>query len=307
MPFMKPSAVSSRRPWPLPARAAAVAAVGLAAALVLTALAAGRAAGTAEKGPSLSAARESLSRDRLYPVPFGDGETLVYTIAWLKIEGGEMTLRTSRETSADRVPVLRIALVATSNDYVSKFYPVRDLYETWVDARDFQPLRFEKHAREGRYESDEIEEFDLTRRIGSWRDDRTPLPERVQDIISSFYYLRTQPLTVGQDVRVDMFSRGKIYKLKASILEKERVETEAGVFNTFKLQPQLRENETAEDRNRGRLFLWFSDDERRLPVMAKTLMPIGSVTARLRKIVPGEKPAGAPAATARAGDRPPGP
>jgi uncharacterized protein DUF3108 len=298
---MKPSAVSSRK-----ALRSRTAAAGLAAALVLAGPPAGRAAGNGEKGPLLSAARESLSRDRLYPVPFGDGETLVYTIAWLKIEGGEMTLRTSRETSADRVPVLRIALVATSNDYVSKFYPVRDLYETWVDARDFQPLRFEKHAREGRYESDEIEEFDLTRRIGSWRDDRTPLPERVQDIISSFYYLRTQPLAVGQDVRVDMFSRGKIYKLKASILDKERVETEAGVFNAFRLQPQLRENETAEDRNRGRLFLWFSDDERRLPVMAKTVMPIGSVTARLRKIVPGEKPATAAAATARrAGDRPP--
>lgn len=304
MPFMKPSAVSSRRALPLLTRAAGV---GLAVALVLAALEAGRAAGNAEREPTLSAARESLSKDHLYPVPFGDGETLVYTIAWLKIEGGEMTLRTSGETSADRVPVTRIALVATSNDYVSKFYPVRDLYETWVDARDFQPLRFEKHAREGRYESDEVEEFDLTRRIGSWRDDRTPLPERVQDIISSFYYLRTQPLAVGRDVRVDMFSRGKIYKLKASILGKERVETEAGVFDAFKVQPQLRENETAEDRNRGRLFLWFSDDERRLPVMAKTMMPIGSVTARLRKIVPGVKPAGAAATAARTGDRPPAP
>ncbi len=286
MPSLKPSAVSSHKVWP---RARAVAGI-LAAASALAVLAGGRAAGTVEKGPTISAARESLPRDRLYPVPFGDGETLVYTIAWLKIEGGEMTLRTSRVTSTDGVPVHRIALVATSNDYVSKFYPVRDLYETWVDARDFQPLRFEKHAREGRYESDEVEEFDLTRRIASWREDRTPLPERVQDIISSFYFLRTQPLVVGQDIRVDMFSRGKIYKLKASILDRERVETEAGVFEAFKVQPQLRENETAEDRNRGRLFLWFSDDARRLPVMAKTVMPIGSVTARLRKIVPGAKP-----------------
>ncbi|HEX2758800.1 MAG TPA: DUF3108 domain-containing protein, partial [Thermoanaerobaculia bacterium] len=212
----------------------------------------------------------------------------------------------ARLASADGVPVHHIALTAESNDYVSKFYPVRTRYETWVDGRDFQPLRFEKHAREGRYESDEVEEFDLTRRIGSWREDRTPLPERVQDIISSFYFLRTQPLAVGQDVRVDMFSRGKIYKLKASILEREKVETEAGTFDAFKLQPQLRENETAEDRNRGKLFLWFSDDERRLPVMAKTVMPIGSVTARLRKIVAGAKPPLSPE-RAQKSDRPAAP
>jgi hypothetical protein len=312
MPFMKPHVVSSRRSL----RVARLAVPGFALVGALVAgvmLALGGAAGSAEKNLSLSAARESLSKDRLYPVPFGSGETLVYTIAWLKIEGGEMTLRTARETTSDGVPVHRMTLIATSNDYVSKFYPVRDLYETWVDARDFQPLRFEKHAREGRYESDEVEEFDLARRIGSWREDRTPLPERVQDIISSFYYLRAQPLAIGQDVRVDMFSRGKVYKLKAAVLAKEKVETEAGAFDAFKLQPQLRENETDEDRNRGKLFLWFSDDARRLPVMARTVMPIGSVTARLKKIAAGPKAARPaarairPESTAQKGDPPAAP
>ncbi|HEY3350180.1 MAG TPA: DUF3108 domain-containing protein [Thermoanaerobaculia bacterium] len=279
---MKPPGGSSRNH----ARAGVVLAAATLAAAAF--LAPARRSG-ADRPPVVVAAREALPKDRLFAVPFGEGETLVYTIAWLKIEGGGMTLRTTRETTSDGVPMHRITLTATSNDYVSKFYPVRDLYETWVDARDFQPLRFEKHAREGRYESDEVEEFDLGKKIGSWREDRTPLPERIQDIISSFYFLRAQALAVGSDVRVDMFSRGKIYKLKASVLEREKVETEAGVFDAFKVQPQLRENETAEDRNKGKLFLWFSDDDRRLPVMAKTVMPIGSVTARLTKVVAGTR------------------
>ncbi len=230
------------------------------------------------------AQRENLPKDRLLPVPFEPGETLVYNIAWLKIEGGEMTLSTGREMTPDGVAVHRIILMADSNEYVSKFYPVRTRYETWVDARDFQPLRFEKHAREGRYVSDEVEEFDLARRVATWRDVKTRLPERIQDIISSFYLLRAAPLVAGQSVNVDMFSRGKIYKVKAVVLGKELVETEAGEFTAFKVQPQMRENETEEDRNRGKLFLWFSDDARRLPVMARTILPIGSVTARLKEV-----------------------
>ena len=241
-------------------------------------------------GPLAPAARPALGKDRVFPVPFEPGETLVYGIAWLKIEGGEMTLAASRESAPDGVALHRIVLTAESNDYVSKFYPVRTRYETWVDVRDFQPVRFEKHAREGRYESDEVEEFDLSRRVGSWREARTPLPERVQDIISSFYYLRTQSLVVGQAVQLDMFSRGKIYKLSALVLGKEKVETDLGVFDAFKVQPQLRENETAEDRNRGKLFLWFSDDSRRVPVMARTILPIGSVTARLKRTSPALAP-----------------
>lgn len=229
-------------------------------------------------------ARDFLPKDRLFTVPFSAGETLVYTIAWLKVEGGEMTLATAREVTPDGVPLFRITLTAESNDYVSKFYPVRDRYESWVDARDFQPIRFEKHAREGRYESDEVEEFDLTRRIGSWREERTPLPERIEDVISSFYFIRSQPLLPKKDLALDLFSRGKVYKLSATVLGKERVETEAGTFDAIKVQPVMRETESAEDRNKGKLFLWFSDDARRLPVMARTVLPIGSVTARLKKV-----------------------
>ena len=90
---------------------------------------------------------------------------------------------------------------ATSNDYVSKFYPVRDLYETWVDARDFQPLRFEKHAREGRYESDEVEEFDLDaadRELAGGPDAACPSASRTSSRPSTSS--GRSRLAVGQDV-----------------------------------------------------------------------------------------------------------
>ena len=38
-------------------------------------------------GPLAPAARPALGKDRVFPVPFEPGETLVYGIAWLKIEG----------------------------------------------------------------------------------------------------------------------------------------------------------------------------------------------------------------------------
>src|SRR5512145_2397278 len=113
---------------------------------------------TANVLPNLG--RAELPKDEVAPVPFRVGETLVYTVSWLKIEGGEMTLATSREWSPDGVPVHRIRLSAVSNDYVSRFYPVDTRYESWIDARDFTPVRFEKRAREGRYSADEVEEFD---------------------------------------------------------------------------------------------------------------------------------------------------
>lgn len=247
---------------------------------------------TANVLPNLG--RAELPKDRLAPVPFEAGETLTYTVSWLQIEGGEMTLAATRERSPDGVPVHRIRLSAVSNDYVSRFYPVDTRYETWVDARDFTPVRFEKHAREGRYSSDEVEEFDLVKRIATWRNAKDarrvgPVPERFQDVISSFYFMRTVALVPGEETRVDLYSRGKLYRLVVAVLGREKVETELGVFDAVKVQPRMHESESSRDRNKGKLFLWFSDDARRLPVMARTILPIGSVTARLRK-VSGETP-----------------
>jgi hypothetical protein len=279
--------------WPDPRRRA----VGV-GAVVLAGLAGFAAIGTqpppaAPRVPG-PASRPELATECLYPVPFEPGETLEYSISWLQVEGGQMTLKTTRETAPDGVGLHRIVLSAQSNDLVSTFYRVRTRYETWVDVRDFQPVRFEKHAREGRYESDEVEEFDLSLRVASWRDERTPLPARIQDIISSFYWLRTQPLVPGQSVHVETFSRGKVYGLSAVVEGRERVETDAGAFDAFRIQPQLREDGSSEDRNRGRLFLWVSDDARRLPVMLRTILPIGAVTARLRKTTPLPAPPPAP-------------
>jgi len=247
--------------------------------------------------------RAELPKDRVAAVPFAAGERLVYTVSWLKIEGGEMTLATTREASPDGVPVHRIRLSAVSNDYVSRFYPVDTRYETWVDARDFTPVRFEKHAREGRYSADEVEEFDLTKRVAVWRNARDarrvgPIPERFQDVISSFYYMRTVPLVPGEETRVDLYSRGKLYRLVVAVLGREKVETELGVFDALKVQPRMHDSEASEDRNKGKLFLWFSDDARRLPVQARTILPIGSVTARLTRVesgapVPSPSPAAA--------------
>lgn len=294
MPFSTPPSRSSTSG--LPPRGAA----GRGALLALLLAAPLAASLTVNVLPNLG--RGELPKDRLAPVPFGPGETLTYTVSWLQIEGGEMTLATTREQSPDGVPVHRIRLSATSNEYVSRFYPVDTHYETWVDARDFTPVRFEKHAREGRYSADEVEEFDLVRRIATWRNATDvrhvgPVPERFQDVISSFYYMRTVPLVPGEETRVDLYSRGKLYRLVVAVLGRERIETELGVFDAVKVQPRMMESGAGSDRNKGKLFLWFSDDARRLPVLARTILPIGSVTARLRKIA-GEPGPGAPAAPA---------
>ncbi|MBK8596369.1 MAG: DUF3108 domain-containing protein [Holophagales bacterium] len=129
-------------------------------------------------------------------------------------------------------------------------------------------MRSEKHAREGRYASDEVEEFDLSRRVAVWRDEKElgdrADPGQFQDVISSFYFMRSVPLVPGQETRVDLYSRGKVYRLVVAVLAREKVETELGVFDALKVQPRMHESRRQRGPEQRKLFLWFSDDARRL-------------------------------------------
>ena len=201
---------------------------------------------TANVLPNLG--REELPKDKVAPVPFDAGETLVYTISWLKIEGGEMTLATTRETSPDGVPVHRIRLSAVSNDYVSRFYPVDTRYETWVDARDFSPVRFEKHAREGRYASDEVEEFDLARRVAVWRDDEGDPRHRTdpgalpgRDLLLLLHADGARS-SRGRRRASTSTRAGSSTASSSPSSGREKVETELGVFDALKVQPRMHDS-----------------------------------------------------------------
>ena len=54
-----------------------------------------------------------------------------------------------------------------SNDFLSKFFLVRDTMVSWVDPGSFRSLRFEKHAVEGKRVRDELTEFDYEKGVAS--------------------------------------------------------------------------------------------------------------------------------------------
>jgi len=80
------------------------------------------------------------------------------------------------------------------------------------------------------------------------------------------------------------------------VLRREVLQTPAGTFNCVLVEPDMMT--AAGVRREETLHIWYSDDERRLPVRVKTDVNFGSITATLRSVTPGvtsiEPPALAP-------------
>lgn len=212
---------------------------------------------------------------------YAKGETLDFTVSWMKVAGG-----TARMTIAPQGDSQwRITSVAKSGGGLARFVKVRDEIETIVDRKDFSTVRYSKKLDERGDKMEEvttIEDGVASRKRKKIR--KTPVPRPVYDPISVIYHFRTLELAPGKMYEFNLISDGKLYTVHGRVVKREKITVPAGTFDTLMVEPQMA---SAGVQREERLFIWYSDDERRLPVRIRTEVKFGSVTASLKSVTAG--------------------
>jgi hypothetical protein len=210
------------------------------------------------------------------------GELLVFDVAYGFVIAGTAVMAIPDTQWIDNRPCYRIVTEARSSNFFSKIFEVKDRVMSFVDMEGLFPWRFEKHLREGRYRSDKVIRFDQINHFAIEGKDTVKVPPFIQGILSSFYYVRTLDLKVGTPIDIDNYGDGKIYPLKVLVLKKETIEVPAGTFRCIVVEPVMRVEGIF--KQTGQLKIWLTDDEKKMPVLMKSKVLIGSIDARLRKI-----------------------
>ncbi len=229
----------------------------------------------------LSFAAIGITRAAAFTVP----EKLVYDLTWAGIKAGTATLEIERDSDS-----MRIISTARSADWISIFYTVDDRTESVVSrplppAHIGFPQNYHMKMREGRHRRDKEVIFDRKRHTAVYVDhlagERKELDARgrVFDPLSGLYYVRTLRFELGTPVFVDILDSKKLWNVEVQILKKERITTRLGTFDTIVIRP-LMKSEGIFNR-RGDMYIWLTDDERRLPVKMQTKAAVGSITATL--------------------------
>ncbi len=210
---------------------------------------------------------------------FGVGEKLTFDIGYGFITAGTGTLEVVGLVEFENRPCYQIITRAYSSSFFSSFYKVDDRVESIMDATGIFSWRFEKNLREGNYRSDRQYTFDQRNHRVVYKGDTTEIPPYVQDAISTLYYARTQPLEVGQSIYLDNFIDGRQLHLEAKVLKKETVTVEAGTFDCVVVEPLTQS--VGLFKHDGQLKVWLTDDHLHMPVMMKSKIIVGSITAEL--------------------------
>jgi hypothetical protein len=215
---------------------------------------------------------------------FQIGERLTYEITWLNILAGTAVMEVGDGGTVGDHPLARLVTTAQSSPMLTKFYPVDNRVESLVDPTTLQSDRMTFRRREGKRKDD----FDYTFHHGEGtvtviKDGVTEtlsIPPETLDIISCLYHVRnTLPLIPGSSLTMNVHHDKKNYKLTVRVEEVESIEGSWGKSETARVIVIMPFQGIF--LNQGNIKVWFTTDERRIPLRMKAKVIIGSVVADL--------------------------
>jgi hypothetical protein len=225
---------------------------------------------------------------RLDDLPYRLGESATFEIGYGPIKAGTATITVEDTLSYFGQEVLHLRPRARSHRFFAAFFKVRDQAESYIDADSLFARYFTKHLREGGYERDVEIHFDHAAGIAYYPDGKeSEFEPGVHDVLSAFFRVRTMDLPEGGRFELPTHGDKKLYDLSLEVIRREERDTALGRVRCVVVQPSLADDGLF--KHQGDLFVWFTDDERRIPVLMKATVPVGSIEARLVDYDPGSR------------------
>ncbi len=251
------------------------------------------------------AAKGNLAAEELTfaPAPpgiqaFRAGETLTYKVSWSKIlTAGTATMKVETihlPGGREGREVLAFSVTGHTSGLIDKIYPVNDTVMSVFDPLIMQSLSYSLRESYGGKKRLRVMTFDHAKRtVVSRLNDDPPetldTPDPVQDGLSCLYSIRAMTnFSIGRIRTIDVVDSGKNWSVEIHTLGREKVKTPAGTFDTIRIK--TRPTYQGVFLNKGEVFLWLTDDSRKVPVLMKSKLKVGSFVFTLTEMKPNDNP-----------------
>ena len=222
---------------------------------------------------------------------FFPGESLTYDISWSRmISAGNATMEVKEEKLPDGRDGLKFVVTGRSVGLLDKVYPVNDSVESIFDPQTRESISYRLRESYGGKKRRRDLAFDHTRNIVVNRLNDDPaetlaVPEHVKDGLSMLYFLRTrEDFIVGKIFTIEVHDSSKNWSVEIHTLGRERLKTPMGEFETIKVKTYPKYQGAF--MNKGEVFIWLTDDNRRVPVLMKSKLAFGSFVFTLTGMTP---------------------
>jgi hypothetical protein len=214
---------------------------------------------------------------------FAQNQTLTYTVDWRVFSAGTAVIHF--EAAGDREK-----LTATANTIggISLLFSASDQFQSTFDRAKGCTYEFDKQTIEGRRKINStlkmeyaqsksiLDEKNLV--TGQSKHVESAIPGCMTDLLTGVFYASSQPLEVGQNFVMPVVDAMHNVPVTMKVEGREVIKTPLGTFNTIRVQPT---SDAGVVKNRGNIWIWYTDDDRHLPVQMRARLFWGTITFRL--------------------------
>lgn len=216
---------------------------------------------------------------------FQEGEFLKYKLAYGIISAGEATLEVKKlDRKIKGRNVLHVVGRGYSISAFDWFFKVRDKYETYIDEEGVFPWLFVRRIEEGGYKKEQDYKFFQNKEkvVDVRKKKEYTVPHGIQDMLSSFYYARTIDFSnakKGDIFQFESFVDGEVYPIRIKYAGKKTIKVDKGKFECLVFNPAVQEGRIFEEDDD--LTVYITNDENKIPVLAKAKVLVGSIRMEL--------------------------
>lgn len=222
---------------------------------------------------------------------FTTGEFFKFRIHYGVVNAGYATLEV-KEAVRNNKKVHHVVGNGYTTGMTKFFFKVKDDYQSYFDKTTGKPYQFVRKIDEGGYTKNQEGFFNQaanTVTVKDYKHNTTKtftVTEDVQDIVSTFYYLRNHPhvdkMAVGESIAVDMFFDDEVTKFRLKYIGRETIETKWGKVPCMIFRPYVQAGRVFKEQES--LTVWISDDNNKVPIRIKASLAVGSLKADIDEV-----------------------
>ena len=214
---------------------------------------------------------------------FPQKQTLTYSVDWRVFPAGTAVVHF--EAAGDRE---RVIASAYTSGAINLIFHVVDNFQSDFDLDKGCTYDFDKQTVEGRRQFNSTLHIDYAAAksildeknmvSGQTKHVESPVKGCETDLLTGVFYPGSQQLVVGNSFVIPVADAQRTVLVTMKVEGREEIKTPLGTFKTIRVQPTA---DAGVVKNRGNIWIWYTDDERHLPVQMRARLFWGTITFRL--------------------------
>lgn len=226
-----------------------------------------------------SSAQQTTQSQPFSPAPYRIGERLTYNISFSSfISAAHVELLVSgRGMFFGREGVQLKGHVETNGVVNAALFAINNDYITYVDLDSGLPYHGQQIIRETARTTETAAEFNQPAGTAAIPARTTASFPGTYDFFAAIYRVRALPLTDGASYTLSLRQENQNYQLEIRVTGRETIKTNVGSFNTIVSQVRMKPETGSSYSSK----VYFSDDQRHVPVLAVSRISTGEIRAEL--------------------------